>query len=1012
MKKNSYILGIDVGVANIGWSLVDLENENIVDMGVRNFPTAKDAAARREKRGSRRTHNRKKQRIKEIQNLLLAHGVSSTEQTATHVWTWRADALDRLLSGNELYHVLLHLSRRRGYRSSRLEVAESAEEEEKVTLKVLHENAQLMREKNYRTLGEMFSRDPKFIDQKRNRKNHYLANVYRSDVEQEIRTIFSSQRTLGNPNTTESLEELFLTVWGRQLPYSTLELMVDKVGFCPLEPNEKRSPKASYSFQYFRLLTSINNIRILGSDIYRALTEEERDGAIGYCMTHKKISYHQLRNAIEKCASAPGDFRFAGLLYDSDETVKLSENVPFISMQELYDLRKAAGMDTPIGTLDTLAYGLTYLKEESYLKSYFQNTYRIQKTNELIPNGLNQPLSESIIENVKHLHFSGFGSYSLVALTKLIPYLENGWELSKAIQMAGYSRTQQGDKPNQLPPIPEIANNTVRRSLSQCRHIVNSLIKRYGVPKRITVEFARDLKMDEVERRKHHKQANANHNKNVELTQEIMNLGLTTAVKPHDLVKFKLWKEQGGICVYSGKSIHPHQLMNGEAETDHIIPLSRSLDDSYHNKVVVFQKENQRKQNQIPSEYMGMGSGKWKELNLRVESTFKHFSKKKKQLLLKESFTLQESEEWRTRHLNDTSYVAKFFHKILSEHIETQVFATNGRMTSVLRKRWGLTKEREHSDTHHAMDATIIALTNPQMISRITNYYQKKQKAKKLPFPAPWKEFREDLLTALDQCVVSRMPNRSANGQLHEETVRKVVGMTNKGMYITSVKQRIDMLPFDKNGDFPMHERERNKILYQKLKKAYLGLKNKTKPYKFTEPILIGDYEVKGVKVLETVGRVRQLKGGGVVYNGSMFQTALYKKEDRMLIVPIYKMDLRDSTFVKKAIRLGHGYEKWTPIDDSHQLIANLHLNDLVELEFASKKKIPLKSGLTQTFEKGEKAFLYYKGVNTNSGVLKFDLMDNSNEKVIELSVSTAPPNITKIEIDPTGRMQKSKTCI
>ena len=73
-----------------------------------------------------------------------------------------------------------------------------------------------------------------------------------------------------------------------------------------------------------------------------------------------------------------------------------------------------------------------------------------------------------------------------------------------------------------------------------------------------------------------------------------------------DIVKFKLYQEQDGVCLYSGKNLDPSRLFEpGYADVDHIVPYSRCFDDSYQNKVLVLASENRQKGNRLPYEYLG-----------------------------------------------------------------------------------------------------------------------------------------------------------------------------------------------------------------------------------------------------------------------------------------------------------------------------------------------------------------------------------------------------------------------
>jgi CRISPR-associated endonuclease Csn1 len=80
------ILGVDLGVASVGWALVDDENNEIIDSGVRIFTQSinKDgktlAAVRREFRGSRRALSRKKQRLIQLKKLFISNKLLSKSE--------------------------------------------------------------------------------------------------------------------------------------------------------------------------------------------------------------------------------------------------------------------------------------------------------------------------------------------------------------------------------------------------------------------------------------------------------------------------------------------------------------------------------------------------------------------------------------------------------------------------------------------------------------------------------------------------------------------------------------------------------------------------------------------------------------------------------------------------------------------------------------------------------------------------------------------------------------------
>ena len=67
----------------------------------------------------------------------------------------------------------------------------------------------------------------------------------------------------------------------------------------------------------------------------------------------------------------------------------------------------------------------------------------------------------------------------------------------------------------------------------------------------------------------------------------------------HDsILKYKLWIECEKTCPYSGKPISFEQLFggSGEIQIEHIMPWSRSLDDSFMNKTSAMPMETERKE--------------------------------------------------------------------------------------------------------------------------------------------------------------------------------------------------------------------------------------------------------------------------------------------------------------------------------------------------------------------------------------------------------------------------------
>lgn len=234
--------------------------------------------------------------------------------------------------------------------------------------------------------------------------------------------------------------------------------------------------------------------------------------------------------------------------------------------------------------------------------------------------------------------------------------------------------------------------------------------------------------------------------------QQIIELGKQNPTG-QDILKYRLWNDQGGYCLYSGKKIPLEELFGGGYDIDHILPYSITFDDSYRNKVLVTAQENRQKGNRTPYEYFGADEKHWEDYEARVRLLVRDY--KKQQKLLKKNFTEEERKEFKERNLNDTKYITRVVYNMIRQNLELepfnhpekkkQVWAVNGAVTSYLRKRWGLMQKDRSTDRHHAMDAVVIACCTDGMIHKISRYMQGRELAYSRNFKFPDEETGEIL---------------------------------------------------------------------------------------------------------------------------------------------------------------------------------------------------------------------------------------------------------------------------
>lgn len=638
---------------------------------------------------------------------------------------------------------------------------------------------------------------------------------------------------------------------GTPSPYA-MEGFGNKVGYCTLEreSGERRAAKATYTAELFVALQKITHMKLVHMDgSSRFFTEEERNILLEMLSSKKEIKYA----AVRKKLNLPLEEKFNTLNYnmkrkgkdnkeeevDEAAIIAATEKATFISMSNCYEYRKRIGEyletlpeEEQQDLLDEIGTILTCYKNDD------------SRMNRLTEAGLSKELADSLLE----LTPAKFQHLSIKAMKKIMPYMKEGMVYDKACEAAGYDfkndnhgkkmKLLKGENITEI--INEITNPVVKRSVSQTVKVINAIILKYGSPQAVSIELAREMSKNFKERKKAEKQIEENRKKNEMAKKEIQELGKLSP-NGQDILKYRLWHDQQGICLYTGKKIPLEELFQPGYDIDHILPYSITFDDSYRNKVLVTSQANREKGNRTPYEYFGQDEVHWSAYEARVNHFIKDY--KKRRNLLKQGFTKEDRREFKERNLNDTKYITRVIYNMIRQNLEMeplnredrkkQVFAVNGSITAYLRKRWGLMQKDRSTDTHHAMDAVVVACCTDgmiQKISRSTQYREVLYKGQSHPdyeivdvetgeiisledlsreewderygaqVPPPWEHFKEELEVRMGSdpkndldahpdmyqlfrypedvynnirpIFVSRMPNHKVTGAAHADTIR------------------------------------------------------------------------------------------------------------------------------------------------------------------------------------------------------------------------------------------------
>lgn len=833
-----YRLGLDVGATSIGWCMLPLtqkgEPQAIMAMGVRIFSDGRDAQSseplaveRRTARGMRRNRDRTLSRQQHLMQVLTDIGLMPAERDQrkalldetgaleNNPYAIRARALDEAVPLHHLGRALFHLGQRRGFQSNRRADGKSKDDDKSLMKGAFSKLANAMIETKARTYGAFLYQRLKAGDGvrirpvKKNNKNDYAFYPQRSDYQHELTMLWQAQQRHYPALLTEENHAKVFDAIFYQRP-----LMKPDVGYCQFEEGEKRAPKAYPVFQQFRILEDVNHLMIntvTGEKL--PLSQKQRDEILKLLNKKKDVTFDTLRKNKTLGFSQNTTFNL-----ETEERTKLKGNTTAsrLSGNDAFGEQWFAFSDTQQAEIVT---NLLEEDNEDTLIAWLQQHHN---------------LSWDTAEHVSKIALeAGYGRLSLKAMKEILPHLEYGMTYDKAVAQVypHHSDFRPTDLLDELPyygkampkrvmPAPKatdphekrygkINNPTVHIGLNQIRKLINELIQCYGRPTQIVVELARELKENQEQANLSAKRRKENQKLNEEAEREIARLGYIPNHRNRE--KYKLWITQAKDatqrqCPFTGQQIRLEDVFREDSpfEIEHLLPFSRSYNDSLANKVLACRTANREKTNQSSYEAFGGHATHYADIMERV----KLLPYEKRWRFQPDAWDIArgKGEDVIARLLNDTKYLSRLTKEYLS-HICQDVYVVTGGMTALLRGKWGLndwlgdkdqTKERK-DHRHHAVDAFVIACISRGMMQRISAAakYAESQFSHRLvdQMPPPFEGFQWDEgKHTVEQIVVSHKPDhgnarRAINppqgqrpyttGKLHEETAYGLVNPKN-----------------------------------------------------------------------------------------------------------------------------------------------------------------------------------------------------------------------------------------
>ena len=503
---NKKILGLDLGVGSIGWSLITLDEgghpAEILGMGSRIVPLTSDDMQefqkgkaitknkdRTMKRSARRGLDRYQQRRAKLSRLLSEFGLGFPRPLMSlsplALWGLRADAATegKVISLAELGRVLYHLNQKRGYRHSKSD--ESSKQDTEYVAAVKTRYAELKNESltigqymyrylsasaergadalscvHYRVKDQVYPREAYMeeFDRIMAVQQKAYPEVLTSVVLQKLRDCIFFQRPLKSCKHLVSYCEFERKTREVQIPVVGADGTTShKTKIVDIGP--KVAPVSSPLAEVCRLWESINNIRIYYPDgaVY-PLSLEHKQAFFNKLQESESLKFSDAKKIIGAKAKDKlwcNDLLKSGIKGNRTTATlrKLIEDYPQYKALLRFDLKQEDSCRVDLSTGEVLPLiSVSYLNEPLY--KLWHILYSVAER-EAMGNALRKQLGveqgdldKGLLDACMKIDFTkqGYCNKSAKFMCKLLPYLQQGYMYSEAADLAGYKHSDSKTK--------------------------------------------------------------------------------------------------------------------------------------------------------------------------------------------------------------------------------------------------------------------------------------------------------------------------------------------------------------------------------------------------------------------------------------------------------------------------------------------------------------------------------------------------------------------------------------
>ncbi len=552
--------------------------------------------------------------------------------------------------------------------------------------------------------------------------------------------------------------------------YETIKAWKDRMrSHCTYLPDEFALPKGSLVAETFSILNEMNILKAVSEneDTYYLTYEDKVKVFDQLFLTGKEVKYSEVAELLHlksfgarNSENSNGKFNNKFTLYPT-----IAKKIPQLKLESIIDIFDIFSEDEKIKKIEDIILSINLYNEEKSKIDYFHNECHysedVSKTlAKLKSNGfyafsekfiLKYPMNEYGDSLLSLLFDDNTSEYTNEQMTLIsqatdeygnpVNFSANKYEkiLENNGGKLGIDLLMNEDKP--IIPI----SRPVIRGLNEAMKVYQALVDVYGIPERVIIETARDLKDHSIvgeQPAKHFDKMKSLYDylenkvkENKKYKKEVENWEDIAQYEAKNKTKIELYIRQNGIDLLTGEKIKINHLE--DYEIDHILPRGYG-DDSMDDKMLISKLANAKKGNKLPLEFIESNekigdkvifSGSYVK---RVEELYemKLISEKKKQRLLLES---QDLDEFINQNLVDTRYIIREFMAILNAYnkyhnYDTHIVSLRATYTSLYRKAFNFDKVRGYGDQHHAHDAALLIVADKTLSSYYPNYDLRKHK--------------------------------------------------------------------------------------------------------------------------------------------------------------------------------------------------------------------------------------------------------------------------------------------